>query len=82
MDGRVIAVVLTGYGRDGTDGVQAVKLSGGMVLAQDETSAEHFGMPGSAIETGCVDRVVPLAQIAAELKRLVRASAHDQHRQL
>jgi two-component system chemotaxis response regulator CheB len=82
LDGRVIAVVLTGYGRDATDGVQAVKLSGGTVLAQDEASAERFDMPRSAIETGCVDRIVPLPQIATELKRLVQRSAGDQHRQL
>ena len=82
LDGRVIAVVLTGYGRDGTDGVQAVKLSGGTVLAQDEASAEHFDMPRSAIETGCVDRIVPLPHIAAELRRLIQRSAGNEHRQL
>jgi two-component system chemotaxis response regulator CheB len=82
LDGRVIAVVLTGYGRDATDGVQAVKLCGGTVLAQDEASAEQFGMPRSAIETGCVDRILPLPRIAAELKRLVQPSAGNEHRQL
>jgi two-component system chemotaxis response regulator CheB len=65
---RAIAVVLTGYGRDATDGVQAVKEGGGVVIAQDEESSRDFGMPGSAIETGAVDYVRPL-------EKLVRSSA-------
>jgi two-component system chemotaxis response regulator CheB len=73
LPGRVIAVVLTGYDRDATDGVQAVKLSGGTVIAQDEATSETFNMPRSAIETGCVDRVLPLQQIGPALVVLARA---------
>jgi two-component system chemotaxis response regulator CheB len=73
LPGRVIAVVLTGYDRDATDGVQAVKLSGGTVIAQDEATSETFGMPGSAIATGCVDRVLPLQEIGPALLALARA---------
>jgi two-component system chemotaxis response regulator CheB len=73
LPGRVIAVVLTGYDRDATDGVQAVKLSGGIVIAQDEATSESFGMPGSAIRTGCVDRVLPLQEIAPALVALARS---------
>jgi len=72
LHGRVIAVVLTGYDRDGTDGVQSVKRRGGLVIAQDQESAEQFGMPQSAIETGSVDRILPLNQIANELVRLAK----------
>jgi chemotaxis response regulator CheB len=43
LPGRVIAVVLTGYDRDATDGVQAVRLCGGTVIAQDEASCQSFG---------------------------------------
>jgi two-component system chemotaxis response regulator CheB len=68
---RLIAVVLTGSGLDATDGVQAVKAHGGMVIAQDEATSLHFGMPGSAIRTGVVDRVLPLSSIAPALVRLV-----------
>ena len=63
----VIAVVLTGTGGDGAEGVQAVKANGGVVIAQDEATAEHFGMPGAAIQAGAVDRVLPLDAIAPAL---------------
>lgn len=72
LGGRVIAVVLTGGDRDATDGVQAVRSHGGIVLAQDEATAAHFAMPRSAIETGCVDRVLPLEAIGPELVNLVQ----------
>jgi two-component system chemotaxis response regulator CheB len=64
---QVIAVVLSGTGKDGADGVRDVKQEGGTVIAQDEATAEFFGMPGAAIQTGAVDRVLPLAEIAAAL---------------
>ena len=73
LPGRVIAVVLTGSDRDATDGVQAVRLSGGTVIAQDEATSKSFGMPGSAIQTGCVDRVLPLQEIGPALVALARS---------
>jgi two-component system chemotaxis response regulator CheB len=72
--GRVIAVVLTGGDRDATDGVQSVKAHGGTVIAQDEATSQCFGMPRSAIETGCVDWVLPLDKIAPTLVDLVEDS--------
>jgi two-component system chemotaxis response regulator CheB len=75
LPGRVIAVVLTGYDSDATDGVQAVKLSGGTVIAQDETTSERFNMPHSAIGTGCVDRVLPLPEIAPALVALAESGS-------
>lgn len=71
---RVIAVVLTGSDRDATDGVQAVKVQGGIVIAQDRATSEWFAMPRLAIETGCVDRILPLGEIAPALVRLVTAT--------
>jgi two-component system, chemotaxis family, protein-glutamate methylesterase/glutaminase len=71
---RAIAVVLTGWGRDGTDGVQAVKGGGGVVIAQDEQSSRDFGMPGSAIATGKVDYVRSIADIGPLILQLVAAS--------
>ncbi len=52
------AVILTGMGRDGSDGLVAVKAAGGYVIAQEEKSCAVFGMPGVAIREGLVDRVV------------------------
>jgi two-component system, chemotaxis family, protein-glutamate methylesterase/glutaminase len=69
---HVIAVVLTGSGHDGTDGVQTVKTHGGRVIAQDPVSARHAGMPKSAVATGVVDYVLPLEAIAPALTAIMR----------
>lgn len=68
---RVIAVVLTGGDSDATDGVRSVSAHGGLVIAQDQATSRIFAMPRSAIETGCVDKVLPLAEIGPALRRLV-----------
>jgi two-component system, chemotaxis family, protein-glutamate methylesterase/glutaminase len=68
---RAIAVMLTGTGRDGATGVQAIKKMGGTVIAQDEGTSEFFGMPGAAIQTGAVDFVVPLKDIGPALTKLI-----------
>lgn len=74
---QVIAVVLSGTGQDGADGVRDVKQEGGTVIAQDEASSEFFGMPGAAIHTGAVDRVLPLREIAGYLVELTRNAGED-----
>src|SRR5437588_607038 len=67
-----IAVILSGTGTDGSMGARAIKKMGGTVIAQDET-AEFFGMPSAAIETGVVDFVLPLSEIAGAILSLVRS---------
>jgi two-component system chemotaxis response regulator CheB len=62
--GRCLAVVLSGTGIDGAAGAAAIEHAGGTVLAQDEATSEHFGMPGAAILAGGVDEVLPLDEIA------------------
>lgn len=67
----VVAVILTGMGSDGVDGLKAVRAAGGRVLAQDEASAVVYGMPGEAVAAGVVDAVVGLDELAPRLAALV-----------
>lgn len=69
---RLIAIVLTGCGGDGTAGIKAIKRRGGTVIAQDQATSEHFSMPRSAIETGDVDYILPITEIGPALLALVR----------
>jgi len=64
-----LGVVLTGMGRDGAEGVIAIKNRQGQCLAESEESAVIFGMPQEAIHTGAVDKVLPLDRIADEILR-------------
>ena len=64
---RAICVILSGTGADGSLGLKAVKEKGGLVIAQDPGEAGYDGMPRSAIMTGAVDLVRPVADIADAL---------------
>jgi two-component system chemotaxis response regulator CheB len=68
-----LAVVLTGMGQDGLRGCEAVREAGGQVIAQDEATSVVWGMPGFVARAGLADRVLPLAMIAPEVVRRVRA---------
>ncbi|MDB9373369.1 chemotaxis protein CheB [Nodularia sphaerocarpa] len=68
---RAIAIVLTGTGRDGATGVEAIHKMGGIVIAQDKESSEFYGMPNATINTGNVDFILPLDKISASLVALV-----------
>ena len=72
---RAIAVVLSGTGRDGAMGVKAIKMMGGTVIVQDEKTSQFFGMPGAAQQTGLVDFILPLPEIAPALRTLVTGEA-------
>ncbi len=71
LDRQLIAVVLTGTGTDGAAGIEQVKKHGGVTIAQDQQTSEHFGMPQSAIATGQVDFILPLEEIPPRLVSLV-----------
>ncbi len=60
---RAVAVILSGTGADGTLGLKAVKEHGGLIIAQEPDEAGFDGMPRSAIATGVVDLVLPVAKI-------------------
>jgi two-component system chemotaxis response regulator CheB len=65
VDDPLVGVVLTGMGKDGAAGIEAIHDTGGHVVAQDEASSAVFGMPKRAIERGCVDEVLPIDEIPA-----------------
>lgn len=67
--GSVVLVVLTGMGRDGLEGARAVRRAGGMVIAECRTTALIHGMPGSVIDAGLADEVLPLPEIADAICR-------------
>ena len=62
-DGHAVGVILTGTGSDGTLGIREIKENDGFTVVQDPDEAEYDGMPQSAIATGLVDAVLPLAEI-------------------
>jgi two-component system chemotaxis response regulator CheB len=72
---RAVAVVLTGLQGDGSGGVGAVHEAGGTVLAQDPATAHAGSMPQTSIDSGYVDRVLALGDIAPALVDLVRAAS-------
>ena len=73
--GRVIAVILTGTGSDGTAGAAVVHAAGGIVIAQNQATSEFFGMPQAAIDSGVVDYVLPIEEIGRALIDLTRVQA-------
>ena len=66
-----MGVIMTGMGDDGARGLRRCNKAGAETLAQDEDSSVVFGMPKEAIARGCVDKIVPLSRLAAEILRAV-----------
>ena len=71
-DGKAVGVILTGTGSDGTLGIREIKAQGGLTIVQDPNEAEYDGMPQSAIATGMIDWVLPLAKIPQYVLRFAR----------
>lgn len=74
MGRRTIACLLTGMGRDGAQGLLAVRDAGGRTLAQDRESSAVFGMPQEAIRLGAAQDVLPLHEFAPTLVSLALAA--------
>jgi two-component system chemotaxis response regulator CheB len=67
---RAVAVLMTGMGDDGAQGLGTVKKAGGVTIAQSEESCVVFGMPKAAIERGYATRVVALDVLSSTLQAL------------
>lgn len=68
---NALGLIMTGMGKDGVEGMKAIKKFGGQTIAQDEKSSTIFGMNKIAIECQCVDRIVPLEQIVDEIFTMI-----------
>jgi two-component system CheB/CheR fusion protein len=75
-DGHAVGVVLTGTGSDGTLGIREIKAKGGAIIVQDPNEAEFDGMPQSAIATGMVDMILPVAEIPAAIVKFSQTHPH------
>jgi len=72
-DGKLIAVIVSGFDGDGTAGLSGIKEVGGITIAQKLDTAMHPDMPESAIASGCIDFVLSPEHIARELVRIAHA---------
>ena len=68
---NAIGVIMTGMGRDGSEGLQAVKRCGGKIIAEHQSTSIVYGMPKAAFETGQVDLVVPLPEISKAIVKML-----------
>jgi two-component system CheB/CheR fusion protein len=66
-EGKVIAIIVSGTGHDGSAGLSSIKGNCGLVMVQEPTTAQYDGMPRSAIDTGLVDIVCPVEEMASHL---------------
>lgn len=69
---KAVGVILTGMGRDGADGLSALRTIGADTVGQDEATSIVYGMPRVAQEIGAVARQLPLEKIGTEIMRLCR----------
>jgi two-component system chemotaxis response regulator CheB len=64
---HAMGVILTGMGADGAEGMMAIHRQGGLTIGQDEATCTVYGMPRACAELGTLTRVVPLAQVPAQI---------------
>jgi two-component system chemotaxis response regulator CheB len=73
-DGKLIAVIVSGYDGDGAAALCGIKEVGGITIAQKLDTASQPDMPESAIDTGCIDFVLSPEDIAKEILRIAQAN--------
>jgi two-component system chemotaxis response regulator CheB len=69
-EGKLIAVIVSGYDGDGAEALCGIKEVGGITFAQRLDTAGQPDMPESAIETGCIDLILSPEDIALEIVRI------------
>jgi len=74
---NAVGVILTGMGRDGAEGLLAMRRAGARTLSQDEASSLIYGMPKSAFEIGASEIQLPLSRIASELLRMTSSEKKE-----
>jgi two-component system, chemotaxis family, protein-glutamate methylesterase/glutaminase len=79
--GKLIAVIVSGYDGDGAAALCDIKKVGGITIAQKPDTAGSPDMPGSAIDSGCIDFVLSPEDIATEIVRIAHGEASKFHLQ-
>lgn len=72
-DGKLIAVIVSGYDGDGAEALCGIKQVGGITIAQQPNTASQPDMPKSAIASGCIDFILSPEDIAQEIVRIAHA---------
>jgi chemotaxis response regulator CheB len=72
-EGKIIAVIVSGYDGDGAEALRSIKEAGGITIAQKPDTALQPDMPMSAIASGCIDFVLSPEDISRKIKRIVKA---------
>ncbi len=78
LGARAVGVVLTGMGEDGAQGLLAIRNGQGHTIAEHESTAVVYGMPGAAVALGAACESLPLSQISARLRQLAYRELRDQ----
>ena len=68
---NVFAIIMSGSGHDGSEGIQNIKAAGGYVIVHEPSTAEFDAMPLAAIATGCADAVLPVNEMGDEICRVL-----------
>lgn len=71
--GKILAVVMTGMGKDGLEGAKLIKSAGGKILAQSEDTCVIYGMPKAIVDARIADSIVPLDEMASAITSAVSA---------
>jgi chemotaxis response regulator CheB len=74
-DGKLIAVIVSGYDGDGAAALCGIRQAGGITIAQKLSTAKQPDMPESAIDSGCIDFVLSPEDIAQQIRRIARSES-------